>query len=353
MNQTELMRFVFLLAVLLLLLTAIVLIWTPFIIPFLWGAILVSTVWPVKSFLLRQMPRWPGTIALIMTLAVGAVLISTVIPFLVVVSQQAEDAIANLIPKLESGIPIPDHIKGLPVIGPAIEKGAAAFHSNELEIGSVLKQNKDSLMRVFSVVTRGVFGFSFTMIVCFLSMYFLFVNGEKIAEDLLTASEKIGGERFQRMLYSVRATVRAAVYGAFVTAIVQGLLAGFGFAAAGAPFAVLLGFGTALLALIPMGPPLVYIPVICYLFFSGSSGAAIGLAVWCVTVVSMADNLVRPFFIAKATEIPLLLTLFGVAGGLLAFGPIGLFIGPAILAVGQSLWREWIDECSPAAPTLV
>jgi len=128
------------------------------------------------------------------------------------------------------------------------------------------------------------------------------------------------------------------------TALAQGALAGLGYWWARVDGPVLLGAVTALVAMLPFGAPLVWGSIGAWLLVSGEFAAGIGLLLWGALVVSWVDNLIRPLVISSATRIPFLLVLFGVLGGLAAFGLIGLFLGPVILAVLVAVWREWLDE---------
>jgi len=141
------------------------------------------------------------------------------------------------------------------------------------------------------------------------------------------------------------------VYGILLTALVQGFVAGLGYWVAGLGSPVTMGVLTALVALIPFATPLAWGGAGAWLLFQGEVGAAIGIWLWGAAVVSQLDNVLRPIFISSAGAIPFLLVLLGVLGGLLAFGMVGLFIGPIVLAMGWAVWREWaghLDEAEPA-----
>ena len=110
---------------------------------------------------------------------------------------------------------------------------------------------------------------------------------------------------------------------------------------------------TALTSLIPfIGTVLIWGPIGAWLLLSGHIGAGLGLLAWGAIVVHPIDNILRPLLISSATDIPLLIVLFGVGGGLLAFGMVGLFLGPLILTVLLAIWREWLegDPAKPATP---
>ncbi len=127
------------------------------------------------------------------------------------------------------------------------------------------------------------------------------------------------------------------------------MLAGLGYWGAGVRAPVLLAVMTSLVALVPWGTPLVWLPVAAWLLLTGHTAAGIGLLLWGMLVVSWVDNLLRPLVISNAAHIPFLLVLFGVIGGAAAFGLIGLFVGPVILAMAVGLWREWLGQQGPMA----
>ena len=139
------------------------------------------------------------------------------------------------------------------------------------------------------------------------------------------------------------------VYGLVLTALAQGLLAGLGYWAAGVRSPALLAVVTALIALIPFGTPFVWGSIGAWLVLHGQTAAGVGLLLWGTLVVSWVDNLIRPMVISSASHTPFLLVMFGVLGGVTAFGLIGLFVGPVILAVLMAVWREWLGQQEPTA----
>jgi predicted PurR-regulated permease PerM len=137
--------------------------------------------------------------------------------------------------------------------------------------------------------------------------------------------------------------VRGVVYGILGTALVQAVMAGIGFVIAGVPGAALLALLTFCLSVVPVGPPLIWIPVSLWLFQQGSIGWGIFMVIWGVGVSSV-DNIVKPWIISQGSPMPFLLIFFGVVGGAMVFGFIGLFVGPTLLAVGYRLVNEWAAE---------
>jgi predicted PurR-regulated permease PerM len=148
----------------------------------------------------------------------------------------------------------------------------------------------------------------------------------------------------------VSTTTRAVVYGLLVTALVQGTLAGLGYWVAGLSAPILLGLITTLFAMVPFATPIVWGGAGLWLLFQGEMVAGVGVLLWGALVVSQIDNIVRPLLISANTDIPFLLVLLGVLGGVLAFGLIGLFLGPIVLAVLLAVWREWAGQLSAKRP---
>jgi predicted PurR-regulated permease PerM len=164
-----------------------------------------------------------------------------------------------------------------------------------------------------------------------------------VAERLNAAVERIGGERGLHLLELAGNTVRGVVYGILGTALVQALMAGIGFLIAGVPGSGVLALLTFFLSVVPFGPALIWLPAALWLFNQGSVGWGIFMLLWGVGVSSI-DNVVKPWIISQGSAMPFLLIFFGGLGGALAFGFIGVFIGPTLLAVGYRLVAEWASS---------
>jgi len=173
--------------------------------------------------------------------------------------------------------------------------------------------------------------------------FFLFRDGGYVAERLGTAVERIGGARGTHLLEVAGNTVRGVVYGILGTALVQAVIAALGFLVAGVPEVALLALLTFFLSPVPAGPLLVMVPAVLWLFNHGATGWGVFLAIWGVCV-STVDNFVKPWLISQGSDLPFLLIFFGVVGGAMTFGFIGVFIGPTLLAVGYRLVAEWMSS---------
>ncbi len=162
-----------------------------------------------------------------------------------------------------------------------------------------------------------------------------------MARVLTALLERIAGPQANRLIAVTGATVRGVVYGILGTALVQGILTALGLWAAGVPRPLLLAVIAGSMSVLPIGAPAIWIPACFWLLSNGHTWTAILLFTYGVVFISGSDNVIRPYFIARGAKLPFLLTMLGVLGGALAFGLLGIFVGPVLLSVGFTLVREW------------
>jgi predicted PurR-regulated permease PerM len=178
--------------------------------------------------------------------------------------------------------------------------------------------------------------------------FYLYRDGIVVAARFRAGMERIAGQRAHTLIDLAARTVKGVVYGILGTALAQGAAATIGFSIAGVPGPVFLGLLTSVVSIVPAGPPLLWIPAAIWLLQEGSPAWAAFMALWGFFAISGIDNVVRPYLISQGAALPFLLVLLGVIGGLLAFGFIGVFLGPTLLAVGFALVREWTFHEAPA-----
>jgi predicted PurR-regulated permease PerM len=188
-----------------------------------------------------------------------------------------------------------------------------------------------------------------------LTMYYLFRDGERIKQALLD-SLPLERAQSQRIFDRTREVIGASVYGVLVVASIQAVLGEIGFLIVGLPSPLLWGVVMFFLSMIPMaGSFLVWVPACLFLLATGHYWKALFLAAWCAGVVGMVDNVLRPRLVGKRTRLHELLVFFSVLGGLQVFGPLGLVVGPVIVAITLALldvFRKADRPHSPAEPTL-
>jgi predicted PurR-regulated permease PerM len=179
------------------------------------------------------------------------------------------------------------------------------------------------------------------LIVAMLTAFFLYRDGLAAKRVLVASGRRIAGDHAPRLLRVASATINGVVYGVLGTALAQALLILIALWITGIPAALLLGLLLFLLALIPFGPLLIWAPAAVWLYLDGEIGQAIFVAIWSIAAGLLTDNVLRPYLISRGSDLPLILILFGVVGGAVTFGLLGLFLGPTLLAVGYELIRQW------------
>ena len=171
--------------------------------------------------------------------------------------------------------------------------------------------------------------------------FFLLRDAPMLSERLAVAMDRLAGGRGRHLIKVAGGTVRGVIYGILGTAIAQALVAGLGFWIAGLPGAVLLSVLTFFLAVIPFGPPMIWLPAAMWLFAEDKPAMAVFLLFWGGLGISSVDNFLRPFLISQGSKMPFVLIFCGVIGGALSFGLVGVFLGPTLLAVAFRLIAEW------------
>lgn len=331
-----------------LLLLGCLLVMRPFMSALLWAVVLSFSTWPVYRRVLGVLGGRPTPAAMLMTLAIVLVLL---VPFLVIgftLADSVKDLTVATRKWFEGGPPAPPTWLGnIPWLG---DQAVVAWKSVAGDSGRLLK----GLNRLVEPVSAGLVNFGamvgaglFQLALSILVSFFLFRDGELFARTVQSGVARIAGDRGIHLLQLAGNTVRGVVYGILGTALVQAILAGVGFMVAGVPGAALLALLTFFLSVVPMGPPLVWGPATFWLFHQGSTGWAIFMLIWGL-LVSSIDNVVKPWLISQGSDLPFLLILFGVIGGVLVFGVIGMFLGPTLLGLGYRLIREWVTVAAPA-----
>lgn len=323
-----------------------------FIVPVLWACIIAYMTWPIYKRVQRLCGlNRPSLSATVMT---SMLILVVGLPFtfaIFLLQHEGRNLFIDVQRQLSSGqLNVPDIIHQLPIVGKELTRIVNDINSNP----SVFFSNVSAWIQghlnygkfVLSEITRNLIKLAFAL----LSLFFFYRDGHTIVEQVSKAMEKVIGPRIQHYIDTISETTRAVVYGVGLTAVAQAALAGVSYYVAGVPNPMVLTMVTFLMALIPFGPPVAYMAVSLWLFSHGQTVEAIGVMAWGVCIVSTADNVIRPLVISGATQIPFLLIMFGVLGGLASFGLVGLFIGPVILAVLLAIWREWLNETVEPEP---
>ena len=316
-----------------------------FIVPVVWAAIIAYMSWPLYQSVLRLCGHRPTLSAALMMLMVTLVVGIPLTFAIFILQHEGRNLYYELQKQVFSGhLNVPDFIRNLPIIGKEVTRTLKEINHDPNSIVQSISLWIQGHLNYGKVVINEVSKNLIKLGFALLSLFFFYRDGHTILHQVSKALEMVIGPRIHHYLDTISETTRAVVYGVGLTAIAQALLAGVSYFVAGVPNPMVLTIVTFLFALIPFGPPLAYGSVSLWLFTQGHTMEAIGVMAWGVCVVSTADNVIRPLVISGATQIPFLLIMFGVLGGIASFGLIGLFIGPVILAVLLAIWREWLHE---------
>lgn len=316
----------------------------PFLSAILWAAILAFTTWPIYRRMRRHVR--PVLAALAM-MALSALFI--LVPMTVLTSAGINDIpgtiseIDTLILHVTSANPPPEWMNRIPMAGPHLVN---AWHHFSHDVGAfateVLRPYAGQIAHLtLTVLLRLASGLAELVMALFVA-FFLWLNGDTLGNTIAALIDRIAGpQTTPRLINIIGRTVRGTVYGILGTALIQGVLTGVGLMLAGVPSPVLLAGITAFVAVFPIGAPLVWVPAAIWLGMTHHVGHGLFLAIYGVLIISGADHIIRPAFIARGAQLPYLLTVLGVLGGIVTFGGVGIFLGPVLLAVGYTLTSEF------------
>ncbi|TPV56726.1 AI-2E family transporter [Pseudomonas fluorescens] len=314
----------------------------PFWSALFWGAVLAFASWPLMRLLTRWLGGRESLAAGILTLGWMLLVAVPLVWLGFNLADHVRDAVALIKDIQVDGLPeAPTWLGSIPFVGERLvatwdsidQQGAALMVSIKPYLGQV----GNWLLARSAQIGGGILELTLSLVFVF----FFYRDGPRLAMFVHRLLERLIGERAGYYIELVAGTVQRVVNGVIGTAAAQALLALIGFLIAGVPGALVLGIVTFLLSLIPMGPPLVWIPATAWLAWKGDYTYAVFLGVWGTFVISGVDNVLKLYLISRGGNLPLVIVLLGVFGGLIAFGFIGLFIGPTLLAVAYSLLTDW------------
>jgi predicted PurR-regulated permease PerM len=314
----------------------------PFVAAILFATAITISSWPLYLRLLTRLKQRRWLAALIMSVGLTLLII---VPLTLVtwnIADNASDFYEQLKASVGTGtLEPPLWLKDIPVLGEMVDTYLRRLLGSREELlnaaRGLLEPARHFLLGSGMVLGSGVAQVSLAVFVSF----FLYRDGQALLAALATGMDKLIGEQSVSVADTVSRTVRGVMYGLLGTALAQAVVAAIGFVIAGVPAVALLSVATFLFSLIPVGPPLIWGGATIWLFNQGSTGWAIFMLVWGMFVISGVDNVVKPMLISRGSSLPFILVLLGVMGGVLAFGFVGLFIGPTLLAVGLGLLRNW------------
>jgi predicted PurR-regulated permease PerM len=311
-----------------------------------WAIVLTIATWPLYERYTTLFP--PGlkrTLApLVFTLLIALVFIVPLGIAVVEGWREMNGALHWISAADKAGAPVPGLVAHIPMIGPRI---ANWWNQNLSEPGAItdLVGHTDTgrfariTQEISLIIARRLSFLAFTV----LTLFFLFRDGLSLGRRFQTLCNRLLGEPGEYLAQIAVSAVRSTADGLVLVGLGEGAFLAAAYIGFGVPHPALLGVFTGLLAMIPFGAPVIFTVAAGLMLIEGNIGAAIGVEAFGFVVIGIADHLIRPALIGGAAKLPFLLVLLGIFGGLETFGLVGLFLGPAIMAAGISLWREWTD----------
>lgn len=314
----------------------------PFVPALLFAAVVCTASWPIYRRVKSAVGGRDNSAALLMTLLLVVLVIG---PASLLALSLADD-VARMFDGArhlldEGPIQPPQWLAGVPLVGEALSDYWHRLAESREELNALLKSLFEPARNVLVGAGKAIGGSLLQLTFAAFIAFFFYRDGEQLVRATRTILAKLAGDLGDTLLSTISGTVIGVVHGIFGTALAQAAVALTGFLVAGVPGAVALAAATFMLSMIPVGPPLVWGGAAIWLFAQGSIGWGIFMVAWGLFAISSIDNVIKPYLISRASSLPLLLILLGVFGGIVAFGFIGIFIGPPMLAVGLTLVQLW------------
>jgi predicted PurR-regulated permease PerM len=319
----------------------------PFIGAMLFAAVLCFSTWPLFAWVRSRVGNrdWLAALLLVLLMLVAiAVPVALAAQSLVVHTPVLFEQLRDFFSE-RGDLELPAFIVNLPIVGSYIDDYFHVLMRGSEELIALAKRVADPAKTTLVAIGAGIANGLVQVLIAIFVAYFFYRDGERVGGMLNRALVRVAGrEHGERILVIAQNAVRGVVYGLIGTALVQGAVAAIGFFIAGVPGAAVLGALTFILSLVPMGPVLVWGGAAAWLYFTGSPGWAIFMVIYGVAVISSVDNFIKPILMSRAGGLSMLLVVLGVFGGAVAFGFIGLFVGPALLAIGWSIMKAWVEN---------
>jgi predicted PurR-regulated permease PerM len=320
----------------------------PFLISIAWAFLIVVATWPVLLKLQTQLWGRRGLAVAIMTAALLLIVFIPLTLAVLTIINNAEDITARIKSLAALTVsPPPDWVKRIPLAGVRLSARWQEFASLTSEERSVMAAPYARKALEWFLVQAGSIGimmlnFLLTVIIAAI----MYAKGELAAAGILSFARRLAGEHGEKVAVLAAKAIRGVALGIVLTSLIQATLGGIGLAVTGVPAAALLTAVMFMLCLAQIGPALVLVPAVIWLYMK--DGALWGTVLLVLSILAgTVDNIIRPLFIKKGANLPLIMVFAGVIGGLVAFGIVGIFIGPVVLAVTYTLLKAWVSAGEP------
>lgn len=315
-----------------------------FLVALTWAGLIAITAWPIYTrFATRVAGSRSAALApLLFTLLTGLVLLLPVALAMHQIAQGSEALARSLNQLREDGIPVPAWLVQLPIAGEYLDRWWRSNLGNPDVFAELRGANIESVTAWVGALGGALLHRLLLFLIALIALFLLLRDGARLADHTLVTAGRLLGHPGEQLVRKIVNATRATVNGTLATSILKGVVVGIGYVLAGVPHPLLFTVLTIALAMVPLGAWVVLFAAALTLpLQGGSSLAAAGLSCFGAAVLLIGDNLILPALIGGAAELPFLLVLIGIIGGIESFGLIGLFIGPVIMAVLLTMWREW------------
>ena len=316
----------------------------------IWAAILATSLWPLYVKFATRVSSSPSSLsAFVFTLIVALILFTPMSLAIYQIAQQGDLLVGWLKKAGESGVEVPDWLARLPVAAESVQQWWRNNLSDPKAATEWLKSvNADNASDLFRTFGGQLLHRLFLMLFSLLALFVLLRNGRSIADRILETCDRLFGEAGEGLAEKMVDATRGTVNGTVLVAAGEGLLIGVGYLVAGVPNAIVFTILTTAFAMLPFGAWLAFTVAALVLISGGGSGiAAAGVFFWGAIVMFAGDHFVWPTLVGDSARLPFLFAFVGIFGGLAAFGLLGLFLGPVIMAALLVVWREWIFRPVP------
>lgn len=318
----------------------------------IWAAIMAVALWPLYLAFATRVTGGPsGSAAFVFTVLVALILVTPIALAVYEVAQQSNLLADWLKRARESGIGVPDWIARLPIAAESMEQWWRANLSDPKAATEWLKSmNADNVSELFRTLGGQLMHRLFLLFFSLLALFALLRSGRSVASRFLETCDRLFGDAGEGLVEKIIDATRATVNGTVLVALGEGLAIGIGYFIAGVPNALIFVILTTAFAMIPFGAWLAFtLAAIVTISQDGSGIAAAAVFLWGSLVMFAGDHFIWPTLVSGSARLPFLLAFVGIFGGLAAFGLIGLFVGPVIMAALMAMWREWIFRPVPEA----
>ncbi len=319
----------------------------PFLGAIIFAGVLCFSTWPLFLKLRARLGgrSWLASMIIVSILVVAIALpVALAAQSMIVHSSEAVEMFRGFLDR-KASIELPAFIRQIPALGPWLDDYLRGIlQSSGTDLAAYARQLLEPARGLLLALGKAAGQGLIQVLIAIFVAYFFYREGDRVRRLVMEGMVRLAGpEKGMVLIATAQASVKGVVYGLIGTAVAQAIVALIGFWIAGVPGAFILAALTFVLSLVPMGPVLIWGGAAAWLYFQDRSGWALFMVIYGVAVISSVDNFVKPILMSRAGNLSMLLVVLGVFGGAIAFGFIGIFVGPALLAIAWNLTKAWLE----------